>query len=247
MEQYKLIKEYPGSPVLGEIVSKSNKKHPGFGYISDHCIINFPEFWQKILPKTYEILSVADETFPKNVYNKSDKDFDKYIQFEKTGHGFLSIYSVKRLSDGIIFTINDLVKNYFPTHDHIKSINLIDNEVIIKFEKGSVKLCNAIKIIPKQKLFTTEDGVDVFEGNKYYYIYQNQIFDRIAVDAKYASLKGYYFSAKGVAEEYILLNKQCLSLQELLDRSIETNDPDDSSFELYIDDIKKLVKSKCNI
>ena len=59
MKKYKLIKEYPGSPKLGEEVEEYNN---GYRYIiSDlfdyyylsRFIEKYPEFWQEIKEKDY--------------------------------------------------------------------------------------------------------------------------------------------------------------------------------------------------
>lgn len=62
MKKYKLIKEYPGSPKLGtEIINNENvnsahtldKTH----YYNGYKIQEYPEFWEEVVEKDYEILS----------------------------------------------------------------------------------------------------------------------------------------------------------------------------------------------
>lgn len=48
MKKYKLIKEYPGSPGLGYITSSENLIR---------LYREYPEFWEEIVEKDYEILS----------------------------------------------------------------------------------------------------------------------------------------------------------------------------------------------
>ena len=81
--KYELIKKYPGSPDLGFIAStKSDNAY----YVNSNWIQpeNYPEFWIKVIEKDYEIL--------------------RSCPIEG------SIYSVKRISDGVglNFTIADL-------------------------------------------------------------------------------------------------------------------------------------------
>lgn len=69
MKQYKLIKEYPNSPILGTIASFNDKDQWFFHYkpkirdsddlhsIGNNEITLYSDFWQEILQKDYEILS----------------------------------------------------------------------------------------------------------------------------------------------------------------------------------------------
>jgi len=88
MKKYKLIKEYPASPKLGFILFK---RHCGTYHnietgnvYGSRMIENQPEFWEEVVEKDYEIL--------------------KTCPIEGT------FYSVKRLSDGEIFTVGDKAK-----------------------------------------------------------------------------------------------------------------------------------------
>jgi hypothetical protein len=70
----------------------------------------------------------------------------------------------------------------------------------------------------KQAILITEDGVDIFENNTSIYILDKFTIRHIKhkdfnVISKYVK----YFSTKEKAEEYILMNKPCLSLQNVLE------------------------------
>ena len=78
----------------------------------------------------------------------------------------------------------------------------------------------------KQPLFTTEDGVDIFEGDKVYYIETNDTTENsfkvneytIQYSGRFLSDNTLHsFSTKEKAEEYILLNKPVLSLNDVMD------------------------------
>jgi hypothetical protein len=82
------------------------------------------------------------------------------------------------------------------------------------------KLNDAIKL--KQPLFTTEDGVDIFEDDIFWNVGTTyNLNDYQITNNKYelVFLKdgSKQFSTKEKAEKYILMNKPCLSLQDLLD------------------------------
>jgi hypothetical protein len=91
----------------------------------------------------------------------------------------------------------------------------------------------------KQKIFTSADGVDIFEGDKVYGVNFGftGTFDTFQLEIA-AKESWFKFSTKEKAEEYILLNKPCLSINDLLKKN--TNIPCNFSFEK----LKELVKSK---
>lgn len=74
MKKYKLIKQYPGSGVVGTITELTEKMNPA--YFTDN-----PDFYEEVVEKDYEIL------------------ISRVVPQE--------ILSVKRLSDGEIFTVGD--------------------------------------------------------------------------------------------------------------------------------------------
>lgn len=86
-----------------------------------------------------------------------------------------------------------------------------------------------------QLLFTTEDGVDIFKGDKYYYV--TLLFN---IEENHA-FAGYYpankFSTKKKAEEYVLMNKPCLSINDV-------NVLKNIVFANWDKTLKDLVKSK---
>lgn len=105
------------------------------------------------------------------------------------------------------------------------------------------------EIIEKKLLFTTEDGIDIFEeGVKVFTVDRdfNFAIDKIKIckpfDKNYP-LKHWYkgtkiFSSQEASDNYILMNKPCLSIAEV----VNFKGSRDSNF-LEMD-LKELVKSK---
>lgn len=274
-KSYKLIKEYPGSPMLGT-EQISNKT-----WNTD--IQKFPEFWQEIVEKEYEILSfIVNQSkgvlVVGDIVTKSDNGF-KGISSHNRGliagdseNDFLqkdhwSIHSVKRLSDGEVFTVGDIFNPkysdfYTYTLTNIKIINNTfrvsgehkkDNNLIRVM--GNYPLEDIVK--SKQPLFTTEDGVEIFEGDDYYELIipgfhnkecvwnilpnvgrSNLIYDQEG-NKKHFRL---WFSTEKEAQEYIIMNKPCLSINDLL--KLDYN----ASIETYsYQKIKQLAKQKVGL
>ena len=191
--KYILKKEYPGSPKLGNIIDN----------LENDWIENYPEFWEEVVEKDYEILSlVASERNPQHkkgskfLHNK-DYGFKNMYPTE-----FWDIYSVKRISDNKIFTIGDSYED------------LIIEKMFMSVA-GDILTTYKPKI--KEPIFQTEDGVDIFKGD-YSYGVHNSKFDIVAikhVNTVYVTDNFIEFSTKEKAEEYILLNKPVLSYGEV--------------------------------
>lgn len=303
-KNYRLIKEYPGSPKLGTI----SEYTPNF-------LSQFPEFWEEVVDKDYEILSlVASEKHPQHkkgskfLHNKDykfknmhptefwdiysvkrisdnkiftigdmfenliidkmvmsvggnilttyksncidmvddkviEKDYEillvitnnnqhieKVYNQDATFEPYWKIYSVKRLSDSQVFTIGDMVNsNSTISKDYPIAEFKIDNSentiltscYSTKNLSGTynIRLKHLTKVKTRQKLFTTEDGVDIFEGDNLHSVDKNLLLSED--DGRYTSSsfkpnKNYkYFSTRKAAEEYILLNKPCLSYGDI--------------------------------
>ena len=142
------------------------------------------------------------------------------------------IKRVKRLSDGEIFQIGDRIDNkeQLCKNSKIESFAFDTKNNILVWvhnDKPEFKVGLTIDSITKSKpiLFTTEDGVDIFEGDEFYYVKFIQVNHTIGkpfevVIGNYPSFEyepqyEKYFSKKEKAEEYIIMNKPCLSYNDL--------------------------------
>ena len=233
--KYILKKEYPGSPKLGNIIDN----------LENDWIENYPEFWELVVEKDYEIVSILLQRSDKHqIHNVSEYKNTDYIEALLNCNGN-KIHSVKRLSDSEIFTIGDKVIGYNNSITKIKTIDLV-GEVSLnigtdKHEGFSLK--NLKKA--KQPLFTTEDGVDIYNYlESFYWIRKDtlKLCERMTLNTshsvffKYEPDKELYFSTKEKAEEYILMNKPCLSLSDVWD-NLKVKDQKE---------VLKFVKSKLN-
>ena len=153
MKYYKLIKEYPGSPKLGTIWNQ---------YFTD-CP-KFPEFWEET---DYEILSfiyINNKTIlykskrgtfihnPENISNGR-------LEIDLLANKLYSIHSVKRLTDGTIFTIGDMIKSNNHKICVIKTITYY-NKIILNVTGNYFYLSDAEKI--DNKKYTT-DSIDIIK------------------------------------------------------------------------------------
>lgn len=100
-----------------------------------------------------------------------------------------------------------------------------------------IELKNAIKC---NVLFRSEDGVGIYEGDTYYALEDNYKDTWLKIVRYVGSTQPNgvkQFSKKEKAENYILMNKPCLSINDV--KSFITRDWLET-------DLKELVKSKLN-
>lgn len=231
MIKYKLIKNYPQFEMPLECHSIADGEYYTNKGVKVYNPENHPEFWELVVKKNYEILTVNPSKnhtgYPDKkaivLWNTCYKDF-KYWE----------IHSVKRLSDGEIFTIGDKVNdkdiNYVTFT--IERIRLTDSENI-KFDLFHInqnkhylshyyKIDSFVKV--KQPLFTTEDGVDIKEGDVFYGVWKDckgQASHLNSDQPNVATLKSnsdgmFTFSTKEAAETFINLRKPYLSNFDVL-------------------------------
>lgn len=212
MIAYKLIKKYPGSRELGtiEYYEKfySSQNWEGTEYYDAH-----PEFWEKVEELDYEIL---DFKLHKLGYATNCNDINKSV----------SILSVKRISDGEVFTIGDeaTVESDKKRYKIIKIRRFTDAIQVhgeIDGKSFFYNLNDVIKLQPITPLFTTEDGVDILDKNQKVFSVSECDFsiqnhqDFAWIKTRSPQRKYHHFFTKENAEAYILYNKPCLSIKEI--------------------------------
>jgi len=218
--------------------------------------------FEKYVPKDYEILSFRDKNgtgiFKSALVIRTSKNLFGWEFNQTAGYSteedmlltieqnVFEIHSVKRLSDGEVFTIGDKIENikYDTVRGNINKIILEDGYIQIwyKCNTNSFDRLENIYIITNP-LFKTEDGVDIFVGDTIYCVslYSFALWNGKMSTTNYRT---YYhkrnktFSTKEAAEEYIIMNKPCLSLEDVYGCT-ETH-----SMTLAACTLTKLVKSR---
>lgn len=135
------------------------------------------EKYLQSLKKDYEILSfVAIDG--SGLSNK--KDNGKFSHNDYQGYWSetsmieddeYKIHSVKRLSDNQVFTLGDKYTHTFnPSVRVLERINLIRDKIYFSMNNESIEQSQLANIIKCNPIFTTSDGVDVYEGDEFYAI-----------------------------------------------------------------------------
>jgi hypothetical protein len=184
--------------------------------------------WEEVVEKNYKILELKN-TSNDIIFHRCEDDkfsstypLDKKRGFENEGYflkmSHFTIHSVTRLSDGEVFTVGDEIDKWGGIIKEFKT----DARVIVDCKGPGVvadvsfKLENIEK--GKKPLFTTEDGVDIFEGDNFWLLQDTKTFhlkywnwDIMSFpNTEYLSNK-LKFSTKEAAEEYIDRNKPIFS------------------------------------
>jgi hypothetical protein len=269
MIKYKLIKEYPGSPKIGQIVTKKKPLENPNGFYTEKGVLsivdnpeNYPEFWEKVVEKDYEILSFIQNSQCKDLWKKCSSD--KWARFngnhfitipysteEMLNSSWYKIHSIKRLSDSQIFTVGDntttgVIEAF--EFDSNKNLYFKVSNLVGGFYNYNLSLLKKIK----KPLFTTEDGIDIYEGDTIHQIrletfdYHSYIWGTIN-GKNGIPFDGFkMFSIKEKAEEYILENKPCLSIKDVkyyLDNH-RTFGKDYEAKQSFINKLKELAVNK---
>jgi hypothetical protein len=163
---------------------------------------------------------------------------------------FWNIYSVKRLSDGEVFTIGDTVKMY--EHSPIKTIETITTNSIrssikqgvwFTYNSGSSHMDHAVK--QKQPIYLTHDGKDIFEGDKVWWVNKEAFYyDYFPAFSglKFSSDINAYFLTEEEAKNYIIENKPALSIKEFWEiTGMSTSNFNKNTY------MKNLVKERLNL
>lgn len=129
-------------------------------------------------------------------------------------------------NDKNIFTIGDIVEHKkWNSIGTIKSFRTLKQYIFITInwniknnvgDDSEASLKDLEHYIPKQPLFKTEDGVAIFEDSDCWVV--TPIHYRIfkwAQTLKSVIVGEKYFSTEKAAEEYVLLNNPCLSINDI--------------------------------
>lgn len=223
MKKFKLIKTYPGSPNLGEILI-GNKKNDRF-HPTEKCMENNPEFWEEVkeFPKIISFRSVPSKNINtltnKGTYNDWSLDSMLHVG-ECVDSGHFEIYQVA-VSESEVFTLGDKVTyNYKANYAPWTIGNFFirtDGKILARSKNNSIcEIVSEIKKVPGA-LFVTEDGVEIFD--EFQEIFGVNLKDYMAYSTEISSIRNKhlnkFFSTKKAAEKYIDENKPIYSKKQV--------------------------------
>lgn len=174
------------------------------------------DYWEEVVDKEYEILSFILRDI---IYYVDYKAFANLCSNPKYSSNFslnfalkndYNIHSVKRLSDGEVFTLGDKVqyRNEDTMHGIITNFEEIGNEMIVFYGNQTSKLSN-VKLV-KTPLYISTDGYEMYEDDIYYVpqrnltgFYSLPMQFKVSVSSKFEDTNVKRFAKKENAEEFI--------------------------------------------
>lgn len=227
-------------------------------YTIPKWIVENSNDWEEVKEENYEILSFRSTTKDPLIVNKNEiGSFGRCVPLNRLLFGICSvedgtweIYSVKRLSDGEIFTIGDSIifENF---NVKVSNFNIVDGLMFVNFDREVGDLnCFGVNIIIAKKaqkpIFTTHDGVDVFsrEERVYYIHHSLTVFEGrlgyvLENKGKLYQLKDYVFKYKKNAKETASKLKKVICLSDI--EQAYTWDKTAPLYTQFIDNLKKIV------
>ena len=250
--QYKLLLQYPGLPLgfnehdvvifdTGRgLYFKTDMTARGQG-VSRQEVEENPAFWEKCQSK-YEILSFTD-----NQGNIKQKKEDGKFYFPWDDEDSLKgstvdweilrttkdIHSVKRLSDGQVFTVDDRVKHPVDTPSghmkwEIRSMRIDNGDLRMYSGTGFYKEIEDDVSSRSELLFTTEDGVEIYTKDGYYAVDREHftiVHTSLACRYSGRSPLRIYFSTEQKAKEWVEQNQPKYTkeqIEQALEKSTKT-------------------------
>lgn len=226
-------------------------------------VANTPEFLIEIFKQSkqpkpdWEIVAVGgywnDKDTSLGVYEKKIIDGkiayynDLFDGFDNMEYIFNSmrgiIYSVKRLSDGEIFSVGEVIDTPQDGTNKIIAFHVTGERMNVKLNNGTIGLEHIQKA--KQPLFTTEDGVPVYEGGEIF-VCDSEFKVGIVIisEISYPHKKKLYkfFSTHSAANEYALANKPQLSLSDV--EQAYVGDKKSKEYISLIDNLRLIIRQK---
>lgn len=144
-----------------------------------------------------------------------------------------SIHSVRRLSDGEVFTVGDEINFGTDTYKPIEKFTIENHPIkyncqaLLVWNKNNYMFEISLWKKSKPVLFTTEDGKPIYEGQGYAYIPKGTLNYVNITDGNFHPLPKdglLYFSTEAAAKEYVLMNKPCLSVNDVISICADDHD-----------------------
>lgn len=174
MRTFKLKQKYPSLPNDWQVGMEVRLGDRNYSYspcngnyrdvkLDNKEVENNYLFWEEVVDKNYEILTVTPS---KNNSVYADKTTN--IEFRISNKDFIywDIFAVKNLKTEETIKIGDNVCfEYSGVIITVETLDEWDNRIII----NKAHPINCVKLT-KVSLFATNDGVEIFEGDSFYYV-----------------------------------------------------------------------------
>jgi hypothetical protein len=187
--------------------------------------------WEEVIEKEWEILSFLNPGNQK-IYNTdiitidyNSRDLDYYLKY-------YYINSVKRLSDGIVFSVGDNTQMGL-----IVGIVIRNEQCWLQSDLNNTAYGCCLSIAEKvEELHKTQNSFTIGTGEQYFIVDNFRIRETVGGQFTSSKWDGFRFKERANAEDWILCNKPCLSLIDVTEKiGLEYSE---------VDSLVELVKTK---
>jgi hypothetical protein len=259
MKKYKLIQKYPSLARDWEPGMEVGTGDRNYGYspcsgnytdcrkLDNNEVENNPEFWQEVVDHEFEIISFKQDSGVTDLWTKFREGWSRNVNgYPVTGpysteaileNPLYKIHSVKRISDGEIFTVGDRTKTITSQGSHnIRQFRIEQkctgrnstdgwnydgiDRIWIDWEEncGGNWLESTEKA--KNPIFLTHDGEDIFEGDKVWWVRKDSTYYDSLISVPwmqfYSNLNAYFLTEEA-ALNYINKNKVLFTTEDGVD------------------------------
>jgi hypothetical protein len=238
---YKLILKYPTSLLeVGDIIEWDTKSDipqyrclvKGKG-VSNIEPSQYPDHWEEVIKKDYKILTFKG-CVSNTLYELDDaglyrnKTLIKAVDFRHAINNKYPIHSVRRETDGEVFTVGDKINRQDGRYkkDVIRGFSIDSTDILLVSISNSIdasycggKGCNLHVIDHYEKpLLISDDGVEIYEGDECWGISKNNLLAHNYIMTKdyKVSWVTHYFSTKEAGDRHIFMNKPSLSINDVM-------------------------------
>ena len=215
MQKYKCIKKYPHGPEIGKEIHDSWEGE-------SRSLANYPDYWELVSP-IYKISSILSYDGDRILDDEENllaylelKDMNEFVPWV--------INSVLRISDDITFTVGDRVYYYDNTFIkwEIDNFHLREDGVMLARSKDN-QMVETIDTICKVEpvSFRSYDNLELTEKSEYYVVGPRFNFIQNGTPQTYPSFtknktKYFVFANKENAINFIIHNKPCISIEDIM-------------------------------
>lgn len=222
----------------GEIATYKDGILKSSGFSAEIGVEPSSGFWELVPQKEFEIMSFITNQVVGTIEKGNIVKRWRHSEFTGVSGGIpiyaseenlllnvaWSIHSIKRLSDGEVFTVGDEVNH--PGYAIGWTIaSFKPDGCYFTIQDTNYGFCTGDRCLYIQKLkpvFTTQDGVDIYPGDHYFFIDKEDpttiVPRQVPTNLReYEVYKDYHvrFSSRNAAEDYLQQNKKCLSVQDV--------------------------------
>jgi hypothetical protein len=167
-------------------------------------------FKEEKTKKDWEIVAFYDGCKNGHTDSRCVRSYHAELNEQLVLNNGYTIKSVKRISDGEVFSVGDEVESNVWGTQTIIDFNIVDGDIVVGFKSCRNPLSKIRKVVKPKPLFTTEDGVEIFDGGECWVVpdFHNDSYKWKNIINGWVGGREKYFSTEAAAGEYIRIRNE---------------------------------------